>query len=127
MVFPDIVFSLNFTLLLGLAMDRAHTALVHPFYLELFEDSREASSLRGNHPPHQSALTNSETMMNKEQPATKQRDFVRRGSKGNSNIMSGRHGQTYVQLLKRVNKAKPARRHLSEGDTSQKRELHLVL
>lgn len=84
-------------------MDWARIALVHPFNLELFGDSREAASLHRNHPAHQGAITNSETMMNKEQPATKRRDFVRKESKRNSNVMSGRHEQTYVQSLKRVN------------------------
>lgn len=120
-----LIFSLNFTPLLGLAVDQAHIALVHPFNLEIFGDSREASLL-GNHPAHQDAITNSETMMNKEQPATKQRDFVRKESKGNSNVISGRHGQTYILFLRRVNEVKPARRHLSEGDASQKRELHVI-
>jgi len=43
---------------------------------------------------HRGTITNGETVMNKEQPATKQRDFVIKESKGNSNDMSGRHGQT---------------------------------
>ena len=121
-----LMFSLNFTPLLGLAVDQALIVLVHPFNLEIFRDSREASSLHGNHAAHQGAITNSETIMNKEQPATKQRDFVRKESKGNSNVMSGRHGQAYIHFLKRVNEVKPARRHLSEGDASQKWKLHVV-
>lgn len=52
-------------------------------------------------------------MTKKEQPATKQRDFVRKESKGNSNATSGIQGQTYVLFLKNMNEAKSARRHLS--------------
>lgn len=65
-------------------------------------------------------------MTNKEQPTTKQRDFVRKGNKENSNVMSGRQGQTYFLFFKSVNEAKSARRHLSEGDASQKQELHII-
>lgn len=70
-----LIFSLNFTPSLRLAMDQAHMALVHSFNLEIFGDSRDTSPLHGNYPAHQGAIANSETMMNKEQPATKQRDL----------------------------------------------------
>lgn len=88
-----LILSLNSAPLLVLAMDQAHVALVHSFSLELFKDS-----LHGNHPVHQGIPTTSKTMMNKEQPATKQRDFVRKENKGNSSVMSGRRGQTYSFL-----------------------------